>query len=155
MRTRTNTTSRSKRGTQIALAFALAVSALALPAIAGAEPNQSPNYSSVNSITGGDLSDTSEPAGGSDYASVNSIVPPISEPSSSPTAGADYASVNAITGPPADTAAYAFGSPSGTGDGFDWASALVGAGAALAMVALGGAALLTARRRGTVAPSTS
>ena len=34
-----------------------------------------------------------------------------------------------------------------SGDGFDWASALVGAGAALALAALGGAALLTVRRR--------
>ena len=42
-----------------------------------------------------------------------------------------------------------------TGDGFDWVSALVGAGAALALAALGSAALLTFRRRTAVSPSPS
>ena len=38
-------------------------------------------------------------------------------------------------------------------DGFDWASAAIGAGAVMAMVALGGAAFLTVRRRTAVASS--
>jgi hypothetical protein len=38
-------------------------------------------------------------------------------------------------------------SPAATGDGFDWASAAVGAGAVLALLAFGGAALLTAKNR--------
>ncbi len=38
-------------------------------------------------------------------------------------------------------------------DGFDWASATVGAGAMAAMAALAGAALLTVRRRAAVSPS--
>jgi hypothetical protein len=37
-----------------------------------------------------------------------------------------------------------------TAEGFDWASAAVGAGAAMALVALAGAALLTIRRRTAV-----
>ena len=37
--------------------------------------------------------------------------------------------------------------PAATGDGFDWWSAAVGAGAVLALLALGGASLLTARSR--------
>jgi hypothetical protein len=45
------------------------------------------------------------------------------------------------------------GSSASTGGGFDWASAAVGAGAAMALVALAGAALLTIRRRAPVSPS--
>lgn len=56
--------------------------------------------------------------------------------------GADYSSVSAI---PAPTSA--------PGDGFDWGDASVGAGAALALVALGGTALFTARRRPGGLPS--
>jgi hypothetical protein len=46
----------------------------------------------------------------------------------------------------------------GTGavdEGFDWASAAVGAGSAMALVTLGGAALLTVRRRTVMSASTS
>jgi hypothetical protein len=46
-------------------------------------------------------------------------------------------------------------SPATTGDGFDWSSAAVGAGAVLAFLALGGAALLTVRGRATRPPTTS
>jgi hypothetical protein len=45
------------------------------------------------------------------------------------------------------------GSPASTDDGFDWLSAAIGAAAAMALVALGGAAFLTVRRRTAVAPS--
>jgi len=44
-------------------------------------------------------------------------------------------------------------SPSGSDHGFDWASAGVGAGAAMALLALGGAAFLTVHRRMAVSPS--
>ncbi len=47
------------------------------------------------------------------------------------------------------------GSPASADDGFDWASAAVGAGAAMALAALGATALLTVRRRTTVSPSPS
>jgi hypothetical protein len=46
-------------------------------------------------------------------------------------------------------------SPSYSGDGFDWGDAAVGAGAAMALVALGGAALFTVRRRPGGLPSAS
>ena len=46
-------------------------------------------------------------------------------------------------------------SPPTTGDGFDWSSAAVGAGAVLALLALGGAALLTVRSRTAMSPPIS
>jgi hypothetical protein len=62
-----------------------------------------------------------------------------------------YASADAITG--AEPFTRASGSPSGAEQWFDVPSALVGAGAAMALVALGGAAFLTVRRRTEVSPS--
>jgi hypothetical protein len=47
----------------------------------------------------------------------------------------------------------ASGSPTSSDDGFDWASAVIGAGAAMAIVALGSAVFLTVRRRTAVSPS--
>ena len=111
-----------------------------------------------NSITGGS-SNSSQPATGSGYSSVNSITHPATEPSSpsgssgSPTVDSGYASLNAITGSPASEPTVVSGSPSNTADGFDWASAGIGAGAAMALVALGGAVSLTVRRRTAVSPS--
>ena len=65
----------------------------------------------------------------------------------------DYSSVNSITGASASEPSSVTGSPSSTDDGFDWVSAAIGAGSALALTALGGVALLTSRRRPPVAPS--
>jgi hypothetical protein len=42
-----------------------------------------------------------------------------------------------------------------TGDGFDWSSAAVGAGAVLALLALGGAVLLTVRGHTAMSPTAS
>jgi hypothetical protein len=64
-----------------------------------------------------------------------------------------YASADAITG--AEPFTGASGSPSGAEQWFDVPSALVGAGAAMALVSLGGAAFLTVRRRTEVSPSAS
>ena len=140
-----------------ALALALGVCALAIPATASAQPIDS-DPSSVNAITGGS-NDSSQPVGGADYSSVNSIAPLASSPSGSGgSADVDtgYASLNAISGSPADAPTFVSSSPSSSGDGFDWPSALVGAGAALALAALGSAALLTVRRRSaTPSPSTN
>jgi hypothetical protein len=44
-------------------------------------------------------------------------------------------------------------SPVSVDAGFDWASALIGAGVAMAIAALGGAAFLTVRRRTALSPS--
>jgi hypothetical protein len=130
--------------------------ALAIPAGASAGPIDGA-YSSVNSITGAP-DDSGRPVGGSDYSSVNAVTPPASEPSSpsgsggSPNVDPGYSSLNAVTGPSHEPT-FVSGSPS-AGDQFDWGDAALGAGAALALVSLGGAALLTVRRR-TALPSAS
>jgi hypothetical protein len=131
------------------LALALAVCSLAAAPTAGAM------HSSVNSITGGS-EEPSQPVGGPDYSSVNSITGQSSEPSQ-PGGSQDvgYASVNAITGTSGSDTTLASGSPAGTDDGFDWLSAAIGAAAAMSLVALGGAAFLTVRRRTAVSPSTA
>jgi len=133
-----------------ALALALGICALAIPASASADPE----YSTPNAITGGS-SDSPQPAADSDYSSVNSIAPPASEPSGSggsPTVDSGYSSLNAISGAPASEPTLV-SSPTDPSNGFDWGSAAVGAGAAMALVALGGAGFLTVRRRTAVSPS--
>jgi len=142
--------SRLRRQRRRALALALGICALAIPASANAQPIDS-NYSSVNAISG-DTSEPSQPAGGSGYQSVNSIAPPASEPSDSQHVNSGYSSLNAISGAPTSTPTLVSASPEAS-DGFDWGSALVGAGAALALAALGTAAMLTMRRRTAVSPS--
>jgi hypothetical protein len=133
------------------MTIVLGICALAIPVSASAQPIDS-DYSSVNAISG-DSGESSQAAGGSDYQSVNSIAPPASEPSGSQGVDSGYSSLNAISGAPTSTPTPVSGSTD-SGDGFDWGSALVGAGAALALAALGTAALLTVRRR-TVSPSAS
>jgi hypothetical protein len=133
-------------------ALVLALGALAIPASAMAQPADT-GYSSVNAISG--ASDkSSQPSGGSDYSSVNSIVPPESQPGGTQDVDSGYSSLNSISGAPADSPTLV-SSPAGGGDGFDWASALVGAGTALALTAFGVVALLTLRRRTAVTPSAS
>ena len=125
-------------------AMSLLVCAFVFPVSAGA-------YTGI-------VTDSSQSGGDPDtgYSSPNSIVPPVSESNSggAPSGDSDYTSLNAVAGPPADTPAFVSGSP-GSGEGFDWTSALVGAGAALALAALGTAAMLTARRRTAISPSAS
>jgi hypothetical protein len=129
------------------MTIVLGICALAIPVSANAQPIDS-DYSSVNAISG-PAGESNQPAGGSDYQSVNSIAPPASEPTGLQGADSDYSSLNAISGTPASTPTPVSGSTD-SGDGFDWGSALVGAGAALALAALGTAALLTVRRRTAV-----
>lgn len=124
--------------------------ALAIPVSASAESVES-DYATPNAITGGS-SDSSQPVGDSDYSSVNAITGASNEssqPGGSQDVGSGYSSLNAITGP-TDEPTFVSGPPPDTADGFDWASAGIGAGAAMALVALGGAALLTVRRRTAV-----
>ena len=112
--------------------LALAVGALAIPATVSADPL------------------------GKDGSPLNSLnPPPASEPSGTHDADSGYSSVNAIVGPYTSEPTLVSDSPAGTGDGFDWASAAIGAAAAMACVALGGAALLTVRRRTALSPSAS
>ena len=138
----TTTTSSRAKGKARHAVLVLAVCSLAIPATANAEPLSSPDFASPDSS----------------YSSLNAITGPTSAPSGSAGSAAgdsDYSSLNSITGPPADAPTFVSGSPTGTSDPFDWPSALVGAGAVLALVALAGAALLSVRRRTSVAHSTS
>jgi hypothetical protein len=151
---------RRRRARRRAIALVLAVCSLAIPASAGA-------YSSVNAITGG-TEQSSQPTGGSDHSSrytrtATELAQAVGEPrdsvgtSTAIKGGHDvipgYASPNAITG--AETPTVASGSPSGDDQWFDLPSALVGAGSAMALVALGAAAFLTVRRQREVSPSAS
>lgn len=150
------TITRPRRSARHVLPLALGICALAIPATASA----SPQHSSVNSITGGSEEESSQPVGSSDYSSASAITGGSSESSSenpggSPAADSGYASLNATAEPPASEPTVLSGSPADPADGFDWASAGVGAGAAMALVALGGAAVLTVRRRTEVSPSAS
>jgi hypothetical protein len=110
-------------------ALVLAICSLVIPSTVGAQ------YSSVNSITGGQ-SESSQPAGSQDVS-------------------AGHSSLNSITGTPSSEPTLDSSSPARTDDGFDWLSAAIGAASAMALVALGGAAYLTVRRRTAVAPSTA
>jgi hypothetical protein len=126
----------------------VALGALAIPASASADPAGS-DYSRADAIAAG-LEESSQSTSGSDYSSLNATTPPVSEPST----GSGYTSLNATTGPSPDQPTFASGSPSAN-DGFQWGDAALGAGAALALVAFGGAALLTVRRRTAISPSAS
>jgi hypothetical protein len=149
----------------------LAASAMAIPATASAVPIESGPYSSVNATSGGSDRSSHRPYGGGHVAPsgqptigrpnegtvaldplpytgsplVDTIQPTIARPNE----GIVTADHLHYTGPtPLDTS-----QPVASSDGFDWASAGIGAGAAMALVALGGAALLTVRRRAAASPS--
>jgi hypothetical protein len=119
--------------------------ALAIPASAVANTG----YATPNAITGGS-DDSSQPQGAPDYSSVNAIVPPENK-SGSPSVDSGYSSLNSISGSPSDTPTFVSGAPS-AGDHFDWGDAALGAGAALALAAFGGAAPLSVRRRTVMSP---
>ena len=131
---------RRRRARRRAIALVLALCSLAIPASASADP-------SVYGI------DSSEATG---------IANALHDPATTPDSG--YSSVNGIDSSQANGIANALhdpgptvvsGSPSSADPWFDWPSALVGAGSAMALVALGGAAFLTVRRRTEVSPSAS
>ena len=163
MRAHTITTiSRRRRNAQLrrALALGLGICALAIPASA-----------SAYSITG-DPSSVNSTTGDSSKSGQSSIVLRRNGSEAEPFVGAGssivlrrngseaepfvadlaprYSSARAIGGVPAPT--LVAGSPPSSDDGFDWGSAVVGAGAAMALAALGAAALLAARRRVPVPP---
>ena len=123
---------------RLVLALALGVSAVAIPVSASASPVDGTVDGRAAEYIASGSSDSSRPGGGSDYSFVSSIAPPASE-QSSPSGSGD----SSLNGEPT----FVSDPPATTGDGFDWSSAAVGAGAVLALLALGGAALLTARSR--------
>jgi hypothetical protein len=133
------TTSRPKRmARHVVVALALGVSALAIPGSASASPVDAPFDGWTLKYTASGSSDSGQPVAGSDYSLVSSITPPAGE-QGPPSGSGD----SALNGQPT----FVSDSSSATADGFDWSSAAVGAGAVLALLALGGAALLTARSR--------
>jgi hypothetical protein len=134
--------SRRRRNARRRRAFALAlgVCALAIPASASADPAGG-DYSRADAIAAG-LEESSQSTGGSGGSPYSG--------------GPDYATPNSILGSDGlGEATPVTGSPASSGEGFDWASAAIGAGAAMALVALGGAVLLTVRRRTAISPSAS
>ncbi len=154
------------------LPLALAVGSLAAPATAGAE-NSSVN-SSGNAVTGtpaGSMLTPGTPGGYSGApvqkgnigvpagdTSVNSVTGTPAGSMLTPGTPGGYSGApvqKGDIGVPASDTTLASGSPADTDDGFDWLSAAIGAAAAMALVAIGGAAFLTVRRRTAVSPSTA
>jgi hypothetical protein len=113
----------------------VAVCSLLTPSIASAE------YSSVNQVSPGYPSPSDE-SGTSQMGPTEQVSP-------------GYPSPSAITGSPSSEPTLVSSSPGNPDDGFDWLSAAIGSAAAIALVALGGAAFLTVRRRTAVSPSTA
>jgi hypothetical protein len=140
-----NTLSRLTNGPRASTRYGLmalvaAICALAIPASASASYGSAPD--SAPTPSGGPAPDGVPNNAGlvaPDHSALNGSLAPIS--GSGP---------GGIEQPPATTPV---SSPHATGDQFDWADAALGAGITMAMVAIGGAALLTLRRRTAVSPS--
>jgi hypothetical protein len=155
MFTTLSTTKQPRPGVRHSLiALVLGICVLAIPSSANA------NYGSVGD-EGSGADGVPRDAGlvTPDHASLNaSLNSPTTLPANDGPANVssdprgDYSSLNAISGSPADEPTLVSGSPS-AGDPFDWGDAALGAGITMAMVAIGGAALLTLRRRTAVSPS--
>jgi hypothetical protein len=138
------------------LALVVGVCALAVPANASAFYGEAPN-----SGRGAADDNIARNAGlvAPDHTSLNASLnsPATAEPDgSSPTGAVDqspgYASLNAISGAPAGEPTLVSGSPSSV-DSFDWGDAALGAGVTMALITLGGVALVTVRRRTAVSPT--
>ena len=138
MRAHTITTASRPRGIarRLVVALALGVSALAVLVSASGSPVDAPVDGWAQKYIASASSNSSQPAGGSEYSLVSSITPPAGQ--QGPPSGSGDSALNGQPTFPSD-------SPTVTADGFDWSSAAVGAGAVLAVLALGAAALLTAR----------
>jgi hypothetical protein len=139
------------------LALVVGVCALAVPANASAFYGEA-----ANSGRGAADDNIARNAGlvAPDHTSLNASLnsPATAEPDggSSPTGAVDqspgYASLNAISGAPASEPTLVSGSPSSV-DSFDWGDAALGAGVTMALITLGGVALVTVRRRTAVSPT--
>jgi hypothetical protein len=138
------------------LALVVGVCALAIPANASAFYGEAPN-----SGRGAADDDIGRNAGlvAPDHTSLNASLnsPSTAEPGGSSPSGAvdqspGYASLNAISGAPAGEPTLVSGSPSSV-DSFDWGDAALGAGVTMALITLGGVALVTVRRRTAVSPT--
>ncbi len=126
----TTMTRRRRNARRCVIALALAAVAPTIPA--SASPERRPDDSSAGRSTAAYQTASVQPPHGANYSSV--------------------------TGSPADEPTLVSGTPLGAADGFDWGDAALGAGVAMALVAFGGAAVFTVRRRSEhpgVSPSAS
>jgi hypothetical protein len=128
----------------LVVALVLVACSLVIPAGASAAP--------IEDVLPASSSESSEPVADSGYASVNSLTGNSVE--SSPVSGtptsSGYSSLNAVSGPSPSEPTLVSNPSSTADDGFDWASAAIGAGIVLGMLSLGGAVLLSIRRRPSV-----
>jgi hypothetical protein len=153
-------TTRRRITRSLGAALLVGVCAIAIPAGASASPNLDPVIVDTGSGAASDPAPAppAPPTGLVDRHPQQSVPAPAESTALSPGNSTDpspgYSSPTAITGTSVDEPAFVSSSPS-TGDQFDWADAALGAGAALALVALGGIALLTLRRRTAISPSVS
>ena len=138
----TTTNSRPRRGVRhVGITLALVVGALVIPSAAnGAADSPSDGYTSPDVFLGNAGGD-SEDLSSSGYRTPDVVLGGSIGPSQGDS------SDDPVTGAPGLVSGLS------TDDGFDWASAAIGAGAVMTLVALGGAALLTVRRRTAVASS--
>ena len=140
------------------LALALAVGSLAAPATAGAEPAGSmltpgtPGGYSGAPMQKGDIGVPQKYAKRTGTPAGSMLTP--GTPGGYSGAPVQKGDIGVPQENASDTT-LASGSPADAHDGFDWLSAAIGAAAATALVALGGAAFLTVRRRTAVSPSTA
>ena len=152
MSTSTTITSRPRAAGHYRLfAVILGVCALAVPASASAFYGSAPDEGTDSAKGSSDSGQLVIPDHTALNASLNRAVTP---ERSSPNPPSGYTSLNAVTGGHSPTPTFVSSSPV-AGDGFDWADAALGAGATMALVAFGAAALVTIRRHSTVSPSTS
>jgi hypothetical protein len=136
------TISPPRRSARRVLALAIGICALAVPTSAAADPidlNDAP-YASPDALVG-------PPSGESSDSSLSGEAAAVAAGHAHRTPG----ELAQRTGP--GELGLVSSSPASTSDGFDWGSAAMGAGAAMALVALGGAGFLTVRRRTAVSPS--
>jgi hypothetical protein len=153
-------TTRRRITRSLGAALLVGVCAIATPAAASASPNLGPVIADTGrgAASGQPQAPPAPPTGLVDRHPQQTVstpggstAPSLSD-STDPSPG--YSSPTAITGASVDEPTFVSSSPS-SGDRFDWADAALGAGAALALVALGGIALLTLRRRTAISPSVS
>jgi hypothetical protein len=167
-------TSGPRRKARLGVLALVAACSLLTPSIASAE-----HYSSVTALTAGSIMGAEGTPGTAEFesgppasssglgrtpteigqavgeSSESTAIPATSQAGPTQQFGPGYSSSSAITGPPSSEPTLVSGSPGNPDDGFDWLSAAIGSAAAMALVALGSAAVLTIRRRTTVSPAST
>ena len=149
-----HTTTQTRLSRPAALMIVLGVLALAIPTSASAFYGSNPD--SATAAGGGPAPESVSKNSGlviPDHTSLNASMND-SFQASTRDRDSGYASLNAVTGAPGpESTLVASSSPAA--DPFDWGDAALGAGVTMALITLGGAALLTVRRRTPISASTS